>query len=213
MNNLTKYILLAAVAVGFAASSKADPELILSDGIAADTVTVTGSDGFVSFDGAVGSNWFVNVTTGTDNAPSAYEFNLNSIDLSLGAGTLQIQYTDTGFTTAGSASSGIGGVNATGGSLSFDTLASSSNIAFGGSVLTSEDGLNSSAFSDTASNTDPLSGTYSLTEIVDITHSIGGTTAFGATVSVPDQGATALLIGLGLVAIGLSSRWMNRVRA
>ena len=122
---------------------------------------------------------------------------------------------------SGSITSQISGQ--TSGTTAFATFADAGNLLFGISTLLSRGGpFTSGAFSGTASATYPVPGPFSLTEKIVIVQSVFGTTSFGTTVKdpvvvgpvgpvgpvvlVPDAGATAPLLGLALLGIGLARR-------
>jgi len=133
---------------------------------------------------------------------------------------LIISLSNTSFgTLAGSISSQISGQ--TNGTTAFVTFADAGNRLFGISKLLSKGGpFTRGAFSGTASATFPVPGPFSLTEKIVIVQSVFGTTSFGTTVkdpvapvvpvtpvvTVPDAGATAPLLGLALLGIGLARR-------
>jgi len=130
-------------------------------------------------------------------------------------------FSNTSFgTLAGSISSQISGL--TSGTTAFATFADAGNRLFGNSTLLSKGGPFRSAFSGTGSAIFSASGPFSLTEKIVIVQSVFGTTSFGTTVkdpvvvgpvgpvapipTVPDAGATAPLLGLALLGIGLARR-------
>jgi hypothetical protein len=130
---------------------------------------------------------------------------------------LIISLSNTSFgTLAGSISSQISGQ--TSGTTAFATFADAGNRLFNISTLLSKGGpFTSGAFSGAASATYPVPGPFSLTEKIVIVQSVFGTTSFGTTVkdppvvapvvpTVPDAGATAPLLGLALLGIGLARR-------
>jgi hypothetical protein len=103
--------------------------------------------------------------------------------------------------------------------MAFATFADAGNRLFSISTLLSKGGPFTHAFSGTASATYPVPGPFSLTEKIVIVQSVFGTTSFGTTVkdpvvvgpvppvpTVPDAGATAPLLGLALLGIGLARR-------
>jgi hypothetical protein len=102
--------------------------------------------------------------------------------------------------------------------MAYGTFADAGNLLFGTSTLLSTGGPFRGAFSGTAPATFPVPGPFSLTEKIVIVQSVRGTTSFGTTVidpvdpvvapivTVPDAGATAPLLGLALLGIGLARR-------
>jgi hypothetical protein len=127
-------------------------------------------------------------------------------------------FSNTSFgTLPGSISSQISGQ--TSGLTASGIFADAGNRLFGTSTLLSTGGPFRGAFSGTASATFPVPGPFSLTEKIVIVQSVFGTTSFGTTVkdpvvvgpvvpvaTVPDAGATAPLLGLALLGIGLARR-------
>src|SRR5205085_11169324 len=106
------------------------------------------------------------------------------------------------------------------GTTAFATFSDCVYLLFGSSTLCNKGGpFTSGTCSGTASATYPVPGPFSLTEKIDIVQSVFGTTSFGTTVKdpmgvgpvgpvvlVPDAGATAPLLGLALLGIGLARR-------
>jgi hypothetical protein len=89
--------LVAASAALFGSPGANAMTLTLDDGIAADTITLNDSatPGVVSYNGAVGSNWYINITTGiSDTTGVPRSLDLNTVDYSYGAGTLVITLTE-----------------------------------------------------------------------------------------------------------------------
>lgn len=90
----------------FPSNAQAVATLTLSDGTPADTVVVTDGEvgldanplpGVVTYIGPVGTNWTLNVSTGISHSPQVH-MDLNSVDAtSVGAGSLTILLSDTGF--------------------------------------------------------------------------------------------------------------------
>jgi hypothetical protein len=124
-------------------------------------------------------------------------------------------FSNTSFgTLAGSISSQIRGQ--TSGITAFATYADAGNRLFGTTTLLSTGGPFRGAFSGARSATFPIPGPFSLTEKIVIVQSVRGTTSFGTAIKdpvvvgpvaiVPDAGATALLLGLALLGIGLARR-------
>jgi hypothetical protein len=134
-----------------------------------------------------------------------------------GTGILTIMFSNTSFgTLPGSISSQISGQ--TSGTMVSATYGDAANRLFGnGTVLSTGGPFTGGTFSNTASATFPIPGPFSLTEKIVIVQSVFGTTSFGTTVNdplaapvvpvtVPDAGATALLLGLALLGIDLARR-------
>jgi hypothetical protein len=214
--NRFKYIALSAAVAALTASSYALPTLTLSSGASSVTVTDNGVGdsnpllGDVTFIGSVGA-WYLNVSTGTSNSPLGPNINptldLNSIDYSsAGASALTITWSDSfagdptgdmnasiGGTLSGATLLFTGSQNATP-VTTLGTYSGGSGGVFGGATLQNP-GL--------ANPGDP----YTLTETIVLTPTgdLGSSNSFNSTlyVTTPDNGTTALLIGLGLAGIGL----------
>jgi hypothetical protein len=215
-NSLNRILLASALALGVAASAHALPILRLTtsggsmvtvaDGGAGDIDPTAGS--VVVFGPLAG--WNINVSTGLSTpvlgSASQPELDLNSVNVSSGAGWIDIELTDTGFTAQNAASflATIGGT--TSGSVSYRTYLDSSNTAFGqGTLLTSFNSVGT-PFANAASNVLTSATLYSLTLLVRITHTgQGQASSFDATVKVPEPG-TLLLLGAGCLALAPFTR-------
>jgi hypothetical protein len=159
-------------------------------------------------------NFSLNITSGVATGDAL----LPGLNFSAtGTGILTISLSNTSFgTLAGSISSQISG--RTSGITAFATFADAGNRLFGTTTLLSTGGpYRGGAFSGTASATFAVPGPFSLTEKIVIVQSVFGTTSFGTTINdpvvtaptgptVPDAGATAPLLGLALLGIGLARR-------
>jgi len=213
---LSKWVLplVAAAVLGLASAPSAHgvPTLSISDGLG-HTLNLSNSSGGITYTGTLG-NFSLNITSGVATGDAL----LPGLNFSAtGTGILTIMFSNTSFgTLAGSISSQISGQ--TSGMTVFGTFADAGNRLFGTSTLLSTAGLfKGGAFSGTASATYPVPGPFSLTEKIVIVQSAFGTTSFGTTVkdppgvapvvpTVPDAGATAPLLGLALLGIGLARR-------
>ena len=219
---LSKWVLpLVAAGVlglGSAPSVHGVPTLSISDGLG-HTLNLSNSSGGFTYTGTLGS-FSLNITSGVGNSDAL----LTGLNFSVtGTGTLTILLSNTGFgTLPGSISSQISGQ--TSGISAFATYADASDRLFGNSTLLSKGGPFRSAFSGTGSAIFSASGPFSLTEKIVLVQSVFGTTSFSTSVkdpvvltvptvptvpvvpSVPDAGATAPLLGLALLGIGLARR-------
>jgi len=206
--------LVAAGVLGLASAPSAHgvPTLSISDGLG-HTLTLTQPGGF-TYTGTLG-NFSLNITSGVANSDAL----LTGLNFSItGTGTLTILLSNTGFgTLPGSINSQISGQ--TSGISAFATFADAGNRLFGTSKLLSSGGPFRSVFSGNGSAIFSAPGPFSLTEKIVVVQSVFGTTSFGTTVkdpvvvapvgpavTVPDAGATALLLGLALLGIGLARR-------
>lgn len=196
-------------------------EVIVADGQLAGFITDSGlvtthadadglMDGAVSFSGAVpGSVFNVNATVGISK-PNIGSTALGRIDLAsinvsgTGAGMLSIGLTDTDFNNTGliGYEALIGGT--TDGNVDFMAMVDNANQEFGNSDSVSQAGFGPGAFSSTLLGSETFAGDYSLSLLVDITHTAASqVTDFDAILTVPGPGGLALA-GLGL--LGLRSR-------
>ena len=167
-------------------------------------------DGAVTWSGAVGS-WIVNVTTGLSKPlVGPARLDLNSVNVSGGAGTLTIMHTDTDFTYLGglSALAAIGGT--TKGSVQYKAFFDASNKEFGQGSLIASFGMtdyekHNSAFAGEQSGSISLTQPYSLTQVVTIRHSrdikVSSFNAEVGTVTVPEAPSMAVGgLALGFLA-------------
>jgi len=208
-------VLFALAAAAFVAAPRASAtaELILSDGIAADTQTVAGTctaAGCVaSFNGAVGS-WNINVTTGTSDLTGNQPImDLNSIDhhnASSSPSTLTLTWTATDFAPAQNGwALNIGGTIGSNGTLTASLYGGTSNnqldesqqlgstlsfsnppIAFSGGENAFLNGLSVSP--------------YSLTEVATITFGkSAGQASFDYSVDAIPEPAGVLLLGSAIL--------------
>lgn len=177
------------------------------------TVVVTGT-GVTSYSGSVGS-FSINVTTGitypTQGTLGSPIMDLSSVNVSGGTGSLEILFSATGFgPTNGKFLDEIGGtVNNQGGSISYTAYDSPSNALLAQTnSLGSLGPFGAGAFSGTTlSSFLSLASAYSLTQVVNITHSAGGTSSFDANLStVPDGGWTVALLGITLGGLEMLRR-------
>ena len=188
--------------LGLTPAAHAVLTLSLDDGGGPTIVTDDDGDGVVSYGGVL-TNFTINATTGVSKpaligTPSL--FDLNSVNVSNGAGTLVLELSDTDFTTPGMLlTAAIGGT--TDGSVSYEAFVNTANgDPFQGTLIDSE------AFSETPfAGSDMLAlsltpgSPYSLGLRVSITHDSNSPTisSFNANIRVPEPGV------LGLASMGL----------
>jgi hypothetical protein len=226
MMRFLKTLAVTAGVAGLVANATAVPTLYLSDGVNSVTVVDGGAGdsnplaGVVTFNGSIGLNWTLNVTTGISKPMLGSQtqpwMDLNSVNAtSKGAGSLTIKLSDTGFgPVSGKLTSKIGGT--TQGIVTMNTYADAGNGVFALTTpLTSQGafgtGTGTKAFASTASTT--LNGAlpFSLTEVATITHNRQAVSSFNEELRVPDAGLTLALLGMSL--IGLAAFTRNRKTA
>lgn len=208
-----KQLVAATVLSGVALQANAVPMLRITDlsDPATPSVTVTDSlpsDGIVTMITGLGT-WVVNVVTGLSKpligAADEPYLDLSSVNVSMGSGVLQIEFTDTDFNLAGStqAMALIGGT--TEGTVSFATYYDASNTPFGRSNELMDLGVfDSGAFAGEAGTAFLAPALYSLTLVVTIAHKSGiDVSSFDAAVRVPEP-ASLLLLSVGMLAIGFA---------
>ena len=226
MFNVTKTAIVAVVAMSgvfLTAAANAVPTLRLTQGANVVTVTDNGAGdinadaGVVVFSGGVG-DFIVNTTTGVTKpilgAPDAPILDLNSINVNGAApGTIVLEFSETGFTNASAALdmlSVIGGTTA--GALRFETFGSLSNSLFAADIAIADSGTLLGPFVFQEISTEALTGTFSLTTRITITH-VGGfdNTSFNSVLEVPEPAiAPALILGSLLIGANFMAQRKRR---
>jgi len=190
------------------------PTVTCADGAACDSnagagiVTISQSLGDLSF----------NVTTGlskpilTGGAPL---IDLNTVDVQVsgGAHTLQIGFSDTDFGIyGGRITTDYGGtLNGNGASLDYSAYYDAGNTLFGQGALIGTGSSGTGAYSGSADGGWSPNADYSVTEILTLTTG-GGLTVFSGdfSVNVPEPGTVALI---GLALLGFAAVYRRRVPA
>lgn len=219
-------LLLLAGAALLSPRLHAIPMLMLYDGTTTKTIFDGGvgdsnaAPNVISFNGSIGA-WTLTVSTGlvlgTTTEPQLV---MSSVDRSSRAGTLTLYFSANGFgpTLGGDVDVAFGGTLAKNASIQLkvadnpnNVLLNRTNFTSAGTVLTSQSftGPNVvNAFSGEVSAPFSVTGPYSISEMVKITHTAAGVSSFGADAvfHTPDGGTTAAMLGAGLLLVAYFRR-------
>jgi hypothetical protein len=226
MKGTFKVAILFTVIALMAASAFATPTLRLTSGAARCTLT-DGAAAAVCVGGGVGSGdstgaagavsgtfsigvFTVNVSTGitkplAGSATNPY-MDLNTVNVSSGAGMLIIEFSETDFTAIGNAVMRFGGT--TSGGVAYGTFASPTNAVFSGFLLAGTPFMGPGPYAGTLAGGAPASAPYSLSQVLIIQHAGAGTSSGNHELLIPEPGILSLL-GFGLAALGVIRRRMN----
>ncbi|MFZ1906540.1 MAG: PEP-CTERM sorting domain-containing protein [Steroidobacteraceae bacterium] len=210
--------LVGASALALAPLANATPELEVAIGSSGcSTVKATSNTGVVGWTGTDSTVHFTAITLNAFGLPVSGPpdyLNSDTLDVhSSGSGTLYLCVTETGLSgpiSTRALSSFASAELPRGWTVSETTYADAANAAFG-----TADTLGTHAFATTglATSVTPLSiaGTFSLTEIYQITAVGGGTTSDSIDIAETPEPATLALLAVGLLgtAIGLRRRRRN----
>lgn len=192
--------------------------LSLESGGMTEAVEDSDGDGLLSFNGSLAtSTWFVNVTTGISKpilgTEKVAKLDLNSIDVSGSAGTLQISLVDTDYNALSTSGFDYGLFNVGGttdGSVAFEVYIDDANDLnpFDGIEVYSGS-FGTGAFSDSVApytaRLGSITDAFSMGIRATITHTNGGqVTSFDGDVKAVPEPTTLALVGIGLAGIGFA---------
>lgn len=224
MNRVAYLTLLSTLLFAVLGTMRAVPQLFISDGTNSVTVLDGGMGdanaalGAITWTGTIGT-WSVNSVTGITKPTLGYSdlplMNLTFVDTSSASGTLTLMFTETGFTAPMGAWTNQSIVGTTSGSVKYEIFGAASGPT------------RDSPFDTTRhlGTLGPLTGTFSakdaknylvtrdpfsLTQVITITHTGSGITNGIATLRLPDDGNSMLLLVSGLSGLGVFRRWRQK---
>jgi len=209
MNILRKSLTIAAltIAAGYAFQARAEIFLDATDGVNTGSANDSGSPGTAAYSGKSG-NFTTSIDAGVGfpavGSPSDAVLDLTSLDLTTGTagGSLTVSLTETDFTTTTAAKeflSDITGIYSNSSAL-MSTYFDTANIPFGTGALLSSGLLDNQA---SLVAVPPITGRYSLTEILTVTAGPNSLTSIDAAVVDAPEPASLPLLGIALLALGM----------
>jgi len=168
-------------------------QILVEDGSVLDTI---GAVGIVGFSGNVG-DWTLSLSTGFAPSAGIPTMHLNSVNLSSGAGSLSIKFSDLlaaeWFGTGATAS--VGGILASGASATFTTLIDGQAV----STLSGAPG----AFSAEETFVYQPTGGELIELVAEIEHLSAGVSSFDYDVAPVPEPGTMLLLGAGFLGLAI----------
>lgn len=219
MLNIKK--LLIGLCTFFAAGSAlALPTMTITDGVSSITIADgSGMDnsplaGQVNYVGSVGG-WNFTISTGTTKpVPGSERALLLQVNVtSFAAGTLTVEFSETGFSSLPDYPyllSTASNTDIAPGSVGFETFLDDSNVLFGTGTALGSFTSTTNGYGDQDIDTPAFSDPFSLTGRITVAHTGAGTTQADLTVEAVPEPTIIALLGLGLIGMSLTYRQRGR---